>query len=71
MIPLKDENPTVHKPVLTVLLIAINVFIYFFVQPHGQAGVASSQIKEARFTYEPYETERELFFKDEAERVAE
>ena len=52
MIPLKDENPTVHKPVLTVLLIAINVLIYFFVQPHGQAGVASSQIREARFTYE-------------------
>jgi len=27
--------------------------------------------RQARFTYEPYETERELFFKDEAERVAE
>ena len=52
MIPLKDENPTIHKPVLTVLLIAVNVFIYFFVQPHGQSGVASSQIREARFTYE-------------------
>ena len=27
--------------------------------------------RQSRFTFEPYETGRELFFKDEAERVAE
>ncbi len=33
MIPLKDENPTRHRPVITVLLIAACVGIYLFWQP--------------------------------------
>jgi len=44
MIPLRDDNPTVRPPVVTVLLLAAIAFVYFFVQPSG-AGA------EARFTY--------------------
>jgi membrane associated rhomboid family serine protease len=42
--PLKDNIPTEHFPVVTVLLIAANVFVYFFLQdallglPSGGAG---------------------------------
>ena len=32
MIPLKDYNPTRRFPVITLVLIAINVGVYFFVQ---------------------------------------
>ena len=47
MIPLKDYNPTRRFPVITLLLIAINVGVYLFVQrPFDDT---SSQ---ARFTYE-------------------
>jgi membrane associated rhomboid family serine protease len=35
MIPLRDDNPTSRFPILTVLLIAANIFIFAFVQPHG------------------------------------
>lgn len=37
MIPLKDENPTSSPAVVTWLLIAACVVVYFFVQPAGQA----------------------------------
>ena len=33
MIPLKDENPTRRRAVVTIVLIALNVGIYFGVQP--------------------------------------
>jgi membrane associated rhomboid family serine protease len=45
VIPLRDDNPTTRFPVLTVLLIAANLFVFAFVQPHGD--VAST-----RFDYE-------------------
>ena len=32
MFPLKDNIPTLHFPVVTVALIAINAFVYFFLQ---------------------------------------
>jgi membrane associated rhomboid family serine protease len=35
VIPLRDDNPTTRFPIITVVLIAINVLIYFFAQPHG------------------------------------
>ena len=38
MIPLTDHNPTRRFPVVTVLIIAACVYVYFFVQPLGQAG---------------------------------
>ena len=47
MIPLKDYNPTRRFPVVTVLLILVNVGVYFFVQRpfDGEAN-------QARFAYE-------------------
>jgi membrane associated rhomboid family serine protease len=35
VLPLKDENPTVRPAVVTLGLIAINLFVYFGVQPHS------------------------------------
>lgn len=34
-IPLHDDNPTGQIPFLTILLIAINIFVFALVQPHG------------------------------------
>ena len=45
MLPLKDYNPTSRFPIITVLLIAANVFVYFFVQPHAD------QVDEAKFSF--------------------
>ncbi len=47
MIPLKDYNPTRRFPVITLILIALNVGVYFFVQrPY------SDQSDQIRFSYE-------------------
>jgi membrane associated rhomboid family serine protease len=46
VIPLKDDNPTRRFPVVTVLLIVINVYVYFLVQ-RPQAARQS----ELRFNY--------------------
>ncbi len=47
VIPLKDYNPTRRFPVVTLILIAINVGVYFFVQrPYDD------QQSQARFSYE-------------------
>jgi len=35
VIPLYDDNPTRRKPVVTLLLIAANVVVFLFVQPHS------------------------------------
>ncbi len=35
VLPLRDSNPTRHVPVVTLVLIAVNVFVYFAVQPHS------------------------------------
>jgi membrane associated rhomboid family serine protease len=45
VIPLHDDNPTARFPIVTIVLIAINVVVYFFVQPHGG-------VEENRFTLE-------------------
>ncbi|CAN5835771.1 rhomboid family intramembrane serine protease [soil metagenome] len=37
MFPIKDENPTSHAPVVTVLLILINIGVFVFIQ-QGQTG---------------------------------
>ena len=42
MIPLKDENPTRHTPIVTMVLIAACVGVYFGVQPVGQASLVPS-----------------------------
>jgi membrane associated rhomboid family serine protease len=53
MIPLKDYNPTTRRAWITLGLIAVNVFVYFLVQPHGQGSVdpQTEAIREAKFTY--------------------
>ncbi len=57
MIPLKDVNPTRTAPVVTVLLIAACVAVYFFLEPVGKAAVfrhstgASVQQADADFSY--------------------
>ena len=51
MIPLRDENPTRTTPVLTLVLIAACVGIYFLVQPTGQAELRQSN-SDLRFTLE-------------------
>jgi membrane associated rhomboid family serine protease len=57
VIPLKDYNPTTRRAWITLAIIAANVFVYFFVQPQGQATLnprASGErsISEAKFTFE-------------------
>jgi membrane associated rhomboid family serine protease len=46
VIPLKDDNPTRRFPVVTIVLIAINVYVYFLVQrPYDERS------NEVRFNY--------------------
>jgi len=56
VLPLKDYNPTSRRAWVTLGLIAVNVFIYFLVQPHGQGNLDpqaqnKEAIVEAEFTY--------------------
>jgi membrane associated rhomboid family serine protease len=46
VIPLKDYNPTRRFPVVTVLLIVVNVYVYFLVQRPNAA-----RTSELRFNY--------------------
>lgn len=48
VIPLRDENPTRRFAVITAVLIAANVFVYFFVQPHTFAATTEFEPGEAR-----------------------
>ena len=52
MIPLKDYNPTTRRAVVTIALIAVNVAVYFLVQPHPNRTVDPRGIREAQFTLE-------------------
>ena len=45
MPPLHDDHPTQRFPLVTVVPIAVNVFVFALVQPHGGT-------EEARFVYE-------------------
>ena len=42
MIPIRDINPTVIKPVVTLALIAVNVVVFLFIQPQGNQDEADS-----------------------------
>jgi membrane associated rhomboid family serine protease len=46
LIPIRDINPTVIRPVVTLVLIAINVAVFFLVQPPTPSGDGD------RFAYE-------------------
>ena len=45
MIPLHDQNPTRTLPVMTILLMAACIVIYFFIQPH------TSDVEDAEFSF--------------------
>ncbi|HEX9970253.1 MAG TPA: hypothetical protein VGB03_08945, partial [Acidimicrobiales bacterium] len=65
MIPLKDENPTRTTPVVTLLLMAACIVVYFFVQPTGQtttvdADAQDQQVREIRFLLDSAAIPREL-----------
>ncbi len=45
MFPIRDDNPTRHRPVLTLAVIAACVAVFFFVQP-------IDEVDSARFLYE-------------------
>jgi membrane associated rhomboid family serine protease len=53
VLPLKDYNPTRRRAWITLGIIAVNVFVYFAVQPHGQGNIDpnTEAIREAKFTY--------------------
>jgi membrane associated rhomboid family serine protease len=52
VIPLYDRNKTLRFPLITVTLIAINVVVYFFVQPHrDEIGLGMSSDTSAEFLY--------------------
>jgi membrane associated rhomboid family serine protease len=52
VIPLHDDNPTERFPFVTVLLIAVNVFVYLFIQPHGGVDTRLGTSKDTAFTLE-------------------
>ena len=47
VIPLRDDNPTTRFALVTLLLIAVNVFVYFAVQPHGGVDEAEFILERA------------------------
>jgi membrane associated rhomboid family serine protease len=53
VIPLRDNIPTRRFPVLTVAIIAINVFVYFFLQHGGLNGPSNEQV--VKYAVIPYE----------------
>lgn len=62
VIPLRDENPTARTAVVTLAIIAINVAVFFLVQPAGfkefstgfrsPAAMQRQQVEVQRFLYE-------------------
>ena len=53
MLPLKDNIPTRMPPVLTIAIIAINVFVYFILQHGGIRGPNDQQV--VKYAAIPYE----------------
>jgi membrane associated rhomboid family serine protease len=51
VIPLRDENPTRRAPIITILLIAACVGVFFFVQPSGQGDVTGESDLEFTFKH--------------------
>ncbi|MDQ3757720.1 MAG: rhomboid family intramembrane serine protease [Actinomycetota bacterium] len=65
MIPLHDQNPTRTLPVVTLLLIAACVAVYFLVQPNAQVRVVEAdpqeeQVRQLRFNLERAAVPQEL-----------
>jgi membrane associated rhomboid family serine protease len=58
LFPLKDNLPTDRTPFVTIALIAINVFVYLFLQPKSGIDISGNSLKQsALFHYGaiPYE----------------
>jgi membrane associated rhomboid family serine protease len=47
VIPIRDDNPTSRRAIVTLLLLVVNIVVFAVVQPHDTGG-----IEETRFTYE-------------------
>jgi membrane associated rhomboid family serine protease len=52
LIPISDENPTRRTPVITLVLIALNIFTFFFIQPNPPLWFTDTPPREERFYYE-------------------
>jgi membrane associated rhomboid family serine protease len=45
--PLKDNLPTDRRPIVTIALIAINVFVYLFLQPKSGIDIGGNSLNQA------------------------
>ena len=61
MIPLRDDNPTSRVPIVTIVLIILNVGVFFSLQPQGsdlvtrpgeQVDARERQVEEIEFSFE-------------------
>ena len=52
VIPLHDDNPTQRFPFVTVAIIALNVLLYIFIQPHSGVDSRLGTSKDTAFTLE-------------------
>ena len=52
VIPLHDDNPTERFPFVTVAIIALNVLVYLFVQPHSGIDSRLGTSRDTAFTLE-------------------
>jgi membrane associated rhomboid family serine protease len=52
VIPLHDDNPTERFPFVTVAIIALNVFVYFLIQPHSGVDTRLGTSRDTAFTLE-------------------
>ncbi|MEZ6196945.1 MAG: rhomboid family intramembrane serine protease [Planctomycetota bacterium] len=67
MIPLKDDNPTLHFPVVTIVLIALNVLVFLW----QMSGAGAQHEKVLRFAAIPFnltQGDREVGYLEERDR---
>ena len=55
MIPIRDDNPTARRAIVTILLIAVNIAIYFGVQYPKQSDANAEAVFEYRWAGVPCE----------------
>src|ERR1043166_8490844 len=63
MLPLRDDNPTRHTAVVTILLIAACTFVYFGIQQSHSGNVYdphTQQVNQVKFTLEHAAIPKEL-----------
>jgi len=46
VLPIRDDNPTSRTAIVTIALIAINLFVYFAVQPHSGSDASNVYLYE-------------------------